>query len=33
MKIAVCAKYVPEAAATRRIDPQTKPSTGRAKVR
>jgi electron transfer flavoprotein beta subunit len=24
MKIAVCAKYVPEAAATRRIDPQTK---------
>ncbi len=24
MKIAVCAKYVPDAAATRRIDPQTK---------
>src|SRR5919204_1115707 len=24
MKIAVCAKYVPEATATRRIDPQTK---------
>ena len=24
MKIAVCAKYVPEAAATRRLDPQTK---------
>ena len=24
MKIAVCAKYVPEATATRRIDPSTK---------